>query len=220
MVEEIDLGAVMTCFRHTIDRLELQFAEMAMEFDGSREWDRAGFNSAADWMRFNCHMNANAAWNAIKVGEQMPELPQTLDAMRAGDIGFAHLATMANTADKVKGFDETQLLPLAIDHSPGKFHYKALHYRHSLDSKGYTEEQERHAEDRCLNLSTAQDGFFLVSGVLDPIGGAAFRAALEPLARPSGEHDDRSRGQRFADAVVDLATRGRPAQLQVTASVE
>jgi len=219
-IEEIDLGAVMTCLRGTIDRLEVQFAEIAADFTRGDGWDGAGYNSSADWMRFNCHMNSNAAWNAITIGEHLDELPQSLEAMRAGEIGFAHLATMANTADKVKGFDEATLLPLAKEHSPGKFYYKALHYRHSLDARGYADEQERGAEDRCLSLSTAQDGFFLVNGVLDPVGGAAFRAALEPLARPSGEHDDRTREQRFADAAVELATGGKPAHLQVTASLE
>src|SRR3954447_4503208 len=107
---EIDLGLVLCGYRKTIDRLELQFAEFAADFAKSGQWDDEGYNSAADWMRFNCHMNSNAAWTALTVGEQIPKLPNTLDAMRSCEIGFAHVATMANTADKVKGFDETQLL--------------------------------------------------------------------------------------------------------------
>jgi hypothetical protein len=57
--------------------------------------------------------------------------------------------------------------------------------------------------------------------VLDPVGGAALRTALEPLARKSGAHDDRNREQRQADALVELAVGGRQrTQLQVTSSVE
>src|SRR5207247_9113276 len=41
-----------------------------------------------------------------------------------------------------------------------------------------------------------------------------------PLARKSGEHDDRVLDQRYADALVELASGGKPANLQVTASVE
>jgi hypothetical protein len=52
------------------------------------------------------------------------------------------------------------------------------------------------------------------------VGGAAVRSALEPLARPSGEHDDRNREQRLADAVVELSMGRRPAALQVTATLE
>ena len=46
------------------------------------------------------------------------------------------------------------------------------------------------------------------------------RSALEPLAQPSGAHDDRVREQRLADALVELASAGRPAELQVTATIE
>src|SRR5437879_12965620 len=69
-------------------------------------------------------------------------------------------------------------------------------------------------------MSTAQDGCLLLYGVLDPVGGAAVRTALEPLAQPSGAHDDRNREQRYADALVELASAGKPANLQVTATID
>jgi len=56
--------------------------------------------------------------------------------------------------------------------------------------------------------------------VLDPVGGAAVRAALEPLAQRSGAHDDRLLPQRYADALIELASGGKPANLQVTATIE
>src|SRR5437016_1103904 len=141
--------------------------------------------------------------------------------MDGGEIGFAHLAVMARTAEAVgKGFDESKLLALAREHSPGKFHYKCLHYRHSIDSKKYAEEQNEQQFSHHLSLSTAESGHLLINGVLDPIGGAAVRTALEPLARKSGEHDDRLLPQRYADALVELASAGRPANIQVTATIE
>ena len=59
-----------------------------------------------------------------------------------------------------------------------------------------------------------------MSGLLDPVGGAVVRTALEPFAKPSGQHDDRNREQRYADALVELATGGKPANIQVTATIE
>src|SRR2546425_2590249 len=170
---------------------------------------------------FNCHMNSYAVWNALVVGEQEAKLSQSIAAMKAGEIGFAHLATLGRTADEMgKGFDEIKLLPLAKKHSPGKFHQKVLHYKHAVDAAGYNRDQERLAEERSLRMSTAQDGCLLLYGVLDPVGGAAVRTALEPLAQPSGAHDDRNREQRYADALVELASAGKPANLQVTATIE
>src|SRR3989442_4803901 len=84
----------------------------------------------------------------------------------------------------------------------------------------YADEEERLTEERSLRMSTAEDGCFLISGVLDPVGDAAVRTALEPLTRPSGEHDDRNREQRYADAIVELAGGGKPANIQVTATIE
>ena len=69
-------------------------------------------------------------------------------------------------------------------------------------------------------MNTAESGHLLISGVLEPIGGAAVRTALEALARPSGKQDYRPREVRMADAMVELATMGNPVNLQVTASIE
>src|SRR5216117_793633 len=213
--QPVEVGFVLTSLRQAIDKLELDFARYAHEFAQGEEWEDAGFDNPGDWMRFNCHMNSHAAWNSLAVGEHLPKLSQSLEAMREGEIGYAHLATLGRTAEAVgKVFDESELLPLAKEFSPGKFHHKVLHYRHSLDARAYNQEQERVAEERSLRLSTAQDGCLLISGVLDPVGGAAVRNALEPLARPSGAHDDRTREQRIADALVELSTGGRPANLQ------
>ena len=65
------------------------------------------------------------------------------------------------------------------------------------------------------------DGSLVISGQLDPVGGAALLTAIRPLARKSGAHDDRDLEQRQADALVELASGGGPqAQIQVTSSIE
>ena len=215
-----DLAFELMCLRQSIDNLELEFARRAAGLAESGQWEREGFNTPADWLRFNCNMTSAAAWNSLAVGEQEEKLAATADAMRSGEIGYAHVATMANTARAVKGFDERALLPLARKHSAGKFYYKCLHYRHSLDSKAYCEEQNDQDLNHHLRVSTAQSGHLLVNGVLDPVGGAIVRTALEALARPSGAHDDRKRENRLADAFVELASGHRPATLHLTATVE
>ena len=203
-----------------IDALELEQSRLVAELDAGDEWDRDGYNSAYDWIRFNCKVTGNVASDYLSVGRQLHRLEQSVWAMVNGEIGFAHIATMADTASAVKGFDETNLLPLAREHSPGKFYRKCLHYRHSLDARGFAEDQERLHEERSLTLSTAQDGCLLISGVLDPVAGAAVRAVIEPLARKSGAYDDRRLPQRYADALEEALTDKRSAHLQVTATIE
>ena len=218
--EGADLALELVALRHQIDSLELRFSQVATAFDQTKYWDREGSNSAIDWIRFKCHMTSTAAADRISIGRHLSKLRKSVQAMEAGDIGFAHLTVMARTASAVKSFDEAKLLPLAKENSPGRFHFKCMHYRHSADPKGYAADQEQLAEERSLRLSTAEDGCLLISGVLDPVGGAAVRSALEPLAQPSGAYDDRNREQRYADALVERVAGGRTANIQVTATIE
>ena len=108
----------------------------------------------------------------------------------------------------------------------GRFWHLCQQARHAADAEGVAEEQAQAIEQRELRLSSRQDGSVTLSGLLDPIGGAAVKAALEPLARPSDREDGRERERRLADALVELAQhsmdRGTPRQrphLNVTATV-
>ncbi|HEY4913954.1 MAG TPA: DUF222 domain-containing protein [Candidatus Dormibacteraeota bacterium] len=215
--------------RHLLD---IRISKHAARFAATKYYDRAGFASPIDWMRFNCHVTSVAAADLIMVGENLERLPQSVQAVTQREIGFPHLKTMARTAEAVgDGFDETVLLPKARDNSAGKFYYICDHYRHSVDPKAYEAEQTERVENRKLTITTCDDGAVLIKGVFDPEGGAALRTAFEPLARRSGAHDDRSREKRLADAAVELAVHAldiglvpqqatQRTHLQVTTSLE
>jgi hypothetical protein len=207
---------------HQISLLQLEAAKLAAEVAQTDYADRNGFNSTGDWMRFNCHLVNQVAWERIAVGRSLAGMPESHQAMQEGEIGYAHLAIMARTYEAVgKAFDERKLLEHARENSPGKFFRKCEHYRHAVDAKRYAAEQAEQAEQRKVNFSTA-DGWLWITCVLDPVGGAAVRNAIEALARPSGAHDYRVKEQRLADALVELATSGgnQRVQMQVTSSIE
>jgi hypothetical protein len=208
--------------RYLIDLQELSFAQEAAEFAGTDAWEEDGSVSAIDWLRFNCKMTTGAAANIIAVGEAMNRIPASTQAVYENEIGYAHLTSIVRTADAVgERFDEKRLLGNARESSPGKFFYICHHYRHAADPKRYADEQAEQVQQRRLKLSTWMDGSVLISGQLDPVGGAAFRSAIEPLVRKTGTHDDRDLEQRQADALVELAVRGgSPAHIQVTSSLE
>jgi hypothetical protein len=202
---------------------QLEAAKLAAEFAATDYADYEGFNSPTDWIRFNCHLTQGVAGDRVCVGRRLADMPESIQALHAGEVGYAHLATMARTADAVgKEFNEKKLLKLARENTPGRFFHKCEHYRHSVDARRYAGQQAAEAENRALRLNTGMDGWLLISGALDPIGGAAVRTTLESLARPSGAHDYREREQRMADALVELATNGggQRVQMQVTSSVE
>ncbi len=218
---EVAAGDKLVRNQALIDLLQLEQSRLAAELAASCQWDEEGFNSAYDWIRINCRVPGNVAGDYLTVGAHLPELEQSVRTMLAGEIGFAHLAVMARTADVVgKAFDETGLLKLARENSPGKFYYQSLHYRHSVNSKKYAEQQAEQAETNFLHMNRREDGSFFLLGCLDPVGGAVVRSALEPLARPSGGGDYRLRPQRMADALVELAAHNTRIQMQVTSSIQ
>jgi hypothetical protein len=191
---------------HESDLLQLQAAHLAAQFAATEEYDEQGYATPIDWIRFNCHVTSNAAADLIAVGKNLHRMPESVQAVCRGEIGFAHVKAMARTANAVGSkFDEVLLLEKARENSPGKFYYICNHYRHAADRKGFEAEQAELVENRRLWITTCDDGTVLVNGTFDPEGGAAFRTAVEPLARKSGAHDHRSREKRLGDAVVDLS---------------
>jgi hypothetical protein len=217
---------------HESDLLQLQAAHLAAQFAATEEYDEQGYATPIDWIRFNCHVTSNAAADLIAVGKNLHRMPESVQAVCRGEIGFAHVKAMARTAAAVGAkFDEVLLLEKARENSPGKFYYICNHYRHAADRKGFEAEQAELVENRRLWITTCDDGTVLVNGTFDPEGGAAFRTAVEPLARKSGADDHRSREKRLGDAVVDLAMHSldtglipqqgsQRTHLQVTTSLE
>ena len=227
-----ELGMELIRLAGERDLIDLRFSLLASEYAATNHYDQEGFISPIDWIRFNCHMTSNAAADRVAVGERMGDLVETTDAMVSGQVGFAHMTVMARTAKALgERFEESKLLDKAVENSPGKFHHICRHYRHAADRKGYEAEQAELVENRWLSLSSAEDGSLLINGVLDPVGGAALRMALQPLARKSGAHDDRKLDKRQADALVDMAMfaldtgmvpqkASQRTHLQVTTSLE
>jgi hypothetical protein len=217
---------------HERHLLDLRASRLAARFAATNEYDDHGFASPIDWIRFNCHLTSTAAADLIAVGENIERVPESVQAVSNGEIGFPHLKTMVRTANAVGArFDEASLLEKARENSAGKFYYICDHYRHAADPKGYEAEQTERVENRKLTITTCDDGAVLIKGVFDPEGGAALRTAFEPLARKSGAYDDRSREKRLGDAAVELALHAldsglipqqgsQRTHLQVTTSLE
>ncbi len=64
-------------------------------------------------------MTSSQAADRVAVGEQMAAMPESVQAMEAGEIGFSHLIVMARTAQALKRsktatpFDEKAILDRA-----------------------------------------------------------------------------------------------------------
>jgi hypothetical protein len=232
-----ELGERLTARAHALSLMQLSFAREAAAFAATNDFEEDGSNTAIDWIRFNCHMTGPAAADYVAVGNHIDELPQSVDALAEGSIGYGHVVVMARTANALSksptaaAFDEQRFLDKALENSVGKFHYICRHARHAADPKGYAAEEVNLVENRSLRISTTDDGTVFLDCILDPAGGAAVRTALEPLAKRTGKDDNRTYDRRMADALVDLSMHAldnglvpqnasQRTHLQVTTSLE
>ncbi len=169
--------------RLRIDQDEIEFSLLAAKFAQTDEYDEQGFVSPFACIKAACHMSGGAVSARLSAGEQLGRLDQSVAAVEAGEIGFAHFAHIANTSAAVgERLDESTLLRHARKESVAKFRDTCIHARHAADPKGVAEDEAKGVEARCLTITNTDDGMVAVSGMLDKVGGAVLRTALEPLA--------------------------------------
>jgi hypothetical protein len=218
------IAARLKANQHRIDLLLLEQSRLIAEFVETDHWDDEGSASPYDWIRFNCNLTSGTVHDRAAVGDQIGKLAEGVRAVAAQEIGFAHLVYMARAAEAVgESFDESELLAKARTQSPGRFRKTCEHFRHGADPDAYARDEFEKYERRHLTLSRWEDGSLIFSGVLGPAEGLAFRCAIEPLAKPAGEDDHRTREQRLLDALYEKVTchgGGPKVAMQVTASVE
>ncbi|HEV3461477.1 MAG TPA: DUF222 domain-containing protein [Candidatus Dormibacteraeota bacterium] len=205
------------------DRINLAFAQeaarLSAEFRDDQTADRLDAATAGEWIRHNCKTTSSVAYDNINVGEQLHRLQKCADAVVRGEIGFAHLSVIARTssalvkADHESAFGEDEVLAKARESSAGRLWHYCMRLRHALDPEGVAREQRVAVEERRLQFSVWEDGSVQISGRLDPVGGAALRTAIEPLAQPMGEGDDRPLDRRQGDAIVELSLHSLDAGL-------
>src|ERR1700738_3866714 len=175
------LGAEWVALRHQVDLLEVEFAKLASRFAETDEWDDGGFYSPIHWIRVNCHLGGGAASDRITLSEQLDQLPLSAAALDEGGIGFGHLALLARTSEAVsegpRSLDEGRLLAKGLELTVTDFRKACQRERHAADPNGFAKDERETAEERKLTISSFAGGGLFLKGVLDPVGGAAARAA-------------------------------------------
>jgi hypothetical protein len=118
---------------------------------------------------------------------------------------------MARTAENLGAAavrsEEGNLLKAAQSMDPGQFTTVVKSFEHRVDSAAALAETNRAYERRYLHIGEPLAGVVRIDGLLDAEGGAAVRAALAGLMKPTKD-DHRSHGQRCADALVEFCRRG------------
>lgn len=179
--------------------------------------------SACTWVAAQCRMSKTAAADRLCVGAQLDSLPEVSGALSAGNIGYQSAAVICHLSDqlgeKKDMIDGRQWVSFAQQFSVKELRYLAHEARARWDPEGFEISEQENFELRSLDISETIHGMYRIDGWLDPVGGAAFKSAIDSLARPLGSADTRSSKQRRADAAVELVS-GAPAQISVQTTVE
>ena len=206
--EGSELGELLILIREAgIDPLEAAFAAGVRRFDRSGEYAADGALSVTAWLKWKCKLSGGAAAERVEIGKQLERLPKTEEAFARGDLGYQHVAVIARTAENVGAAavrtEERSLLEAALKMDPGQFMTVAKNFEHRVDAGAALAEANRAYQRRYLHIGDPKDGIVRIDGLLDTEGGATVRAALAAQMKPIKE-DDRTHGQRCADALVEV----------------
>jgi hypothetical protein len=207
-----ELGELLILIREAgIDPLEAAFVTGVRRFDKSGEYAADGALSVTAWLKWKCKLSGGAAAERVEIGKQLERLPKTEAAFADGSLGYQHVAVMARTAENLGAAtvrsEESNLLRAARSMDPGQFTTVVKNFEHRVDSASALAETNRAYQRRYLHISEPQGGVVRIDGLLDAEGGAAVRARLAGLIKPTND-DRRTHGQRCADALVEFCRQG------------
>lgn len=210
-VEDAPLGEEIVELTRLAARLDAEILRRLASFDRRGGAAADGAVSTGAWLRARTRLSPAEAHSRITAARALGDrLPATAAAFAAGDVSFGHVrrivAATRDIDDELVREAEPALVDAARSLDPRQLGYVTAHWRNLVDQQLLVRDADAAFERRELHASPTLGGMVAVDGMLDPVGGAALLAALEPLARPTGAPEDaRTRAQRMADALGELA---------------
>ncbi len=165
--------------------------------------------TSVSWVADICQLSKSSAADRLCVGGQIDSLPEVEQALNSGRIGYQAVSVICHLSeqlgDKRDHIEAERWVEYAQRFSLKQLRYLAREARYAWDPEGQSEDAEDDFDLRELHLSETARGMFRLDGWLDPVGGAALKAAIDALSKPLGRDDERTGPQRRADAAVELA---------------
>ncbi|WP_327042430.1 HNH endonuclease [Micromonospora ureilytica] len=216
-----DLLAALDATQVLAQRLAAVQLGLVRELDGRGLAVAQGASSTAVWLRERLRLSGRGARQLVQLAATIDAAPSAVrDALLGGAITVEQGRVVAETiaalpaeagpevADKATQllvawadrFDPTSLSRLG----ERVLTHVAPELADAAELKALERATERAEARRHVTLSEQQNGQVRLSGNLDTETASLLREAINPLCTPAGEHDDRSPGQRRADALGEI----------------
>ncbi len=193
--------------------LEARTAALRLEavaaYDAAHAARARGFRSTADWLTKTTGMAHAGA--VVKTARALrDELPATAAALGAGRISEDHVGAIRR-AHRMLGADfatiEAAVVNIAVMSTVRELsgHIDLLIQQYRPEESDA--EKTAATLKRKLHLSASLDGWWHLTGLLDPETGERIRAALDVYADPTGPLDTRTAEMRRADALAEIADK-------------
>ncbi|WP_327033214.1 HNH endonuclease signature motif containing protein [Micromonospora ureilytica] len=216
-----DLLASLDATQVLAQRLAAVQLGLVRELDGRGLAVAQGASSTAAWLRERLRLSGRGARQLVQLAATIDAAPSAVrDALLGGAITVEQGRVVAETiaalpleagpevADKATQllvawadrFDPTSLSRLG----ERVLTHVAPELADEAELKALERATERAEARRHVTLSEQQNGQVRLSGNLDTETASLLREAIDPLCAPAGEHDDRSPGQRRADALGEI----------------
>lgn len=164
------------------------------------------------WLVEEQHLAPADARRQLWLAHQLPAFPAVADAMADGGINTEHarviVSCLCQLSHDWREAAQAELIAFAREHDPAMLGRlcRELRIRSGADESAQAAAERMH-RDRYLTLDETLGGMLHIDGMLDPVGAATLKAALNALvtATSCDGTDLRSKAQCRADALVDLA---------------
>ena len=192
---EIEAGLAEVCAQ--LNAAHGRLVELVVAALASRCWEGAGILSCEQWVAWHTGCSPHRARELVLVARRVAELPDTVSALRSGELSMDQVAVVANhTPTRYDG----AVAAFARSATVSQLRRTLRHHHFGVDS---AEEQGR--DPSGLTQGFDGDGRYRLRAVLDADEGAIVRQALQE-AHDALFHtsDGRVSG---ADALVEMARR-------------
>jgi hypothetical protein len=195
--------------RRQIDRLESVFTLQVGLMHERGSATASGYVTTAAFLRHGCKLTSGAARLRVDTAALLREWPMVASAFAEGAISYPHAAMVTSTLTTLPAEVAVDAQPVLVEAAKlldtRRLAQTAQRLRHIVDPDGQAGLDERHHEQRWLDVVATYRGTVAINGVLDAEAGAVLLTALEALTGPPAPDDDRTGAERRADALVELA---------------